>query len=52
MHEVLVNRLVMLAQEKTGLNVLTVITIAVDWGIKPQNGQNTTSYLEACKEYR
>ena len=41
MHEVLVNHLLKLAQEKVWLGELTVpaMTIAVDWDVKQQNKQ-------------
>ena len=41
MHEVLVNRLVKLVQEKVWLDCLDM-TIAVDWDVKPQTKQQLT----------
>ena len=52
MHEVLVNRLFKLAQEKVWLGELTVpvMTIAVDWDVQQQQKKNTGTlkYQNMC----
>ena len=49
MHQVLVNHLVKLAEEKVWLGDCPDMTIAVDWDIKHQTKQTKQKHEHLCK---